>query len=132
MVCIYCGGKTQVSNSRTQKRSNSVWRRRTCTQCLATVSSNEKIDYETAIIITGEKSSQPFSRDILFISVYDSCRHRKTAIKDSIGLTDTIIKQLIPQIKHASLSKAQIKETTGKILARFDSAAGVQYKAYHP
>lgn len=132
MVCIYCGNKTQVTNSRHQKRTNSVWRRRSCLDCLAIVSTTETIDLSTAIIVIDKNSHKPFSRDKLFISIHDSCKHRKTALKDAIALTDTIISLIIPQIKQASISKNDIKQTAHKVLEKFDNAAAVQYQAFHP
>lgn len=132
MVCIYCGNKTQVTNSRHQKRTNSVWRRRICLDCQAIVSTTETIDLSTAVIVIDKTSHKPFSRDKLFISIHDSCKHRKTALTDAIALTDTIISLILPQIKHASVTKLDIKQTSHKVLENFDIAAAIQYQAYHP
>jgi len=133
MVCIYCGSeKTEVVNSRQQKRSNAIWRRRTCAGCSAIVTTLEKIDLETAIIVTRKSAHQPFQRDKLFISIYESCKHRNDAQTSATMLTDTIIKQLYPLISSASVSSRQIATIAGKTLQRFDTAAGVQFKAYHP
>ena len=132
MVCIYCGGPTHVTNSRSQKRSNATWRRRACTKCSAVCTTIEVIDLSTAIIVTGPKPPCPFSRDKLFVSIYDSCKHRKDAQASATSLTDTIIKHLYPLIDNASVSSSTIRDVTLKTLGRFDTVAGVHYGAYHP
>ena len=132
MVCIYCGGPTHVTNSRSQKRSNATWRRRSCEKCLAVCTTIEVIDLSTAIVVTGSKRPSPFSRDKLFVSIYDSCKHRKDAQTSATLLTDTIIKQLHPLIDNASVSSSTIRDITLKTLGRFDTVAGVHYGAYHP
>ena len=132
MVCIYCGGLTSVTNSRKQKRSNAIWRRRSCISCKGVFTTLESVDYSTAIIVSSGKQHTAFSRDKLFVSVYESCKHKKNAQTSATMLTDTIIKQLYPHIKDASLSIDTIRRVTLTTLQRFDEAAGVHYKAYHP
>jgi transcriptional repressor NrdR len=132
MVCIYCDGTTSVTNSRKQKRSNAIWRRRSCKSCEAIFTTLETIDYSTAIIVSSSGQHEAFSRDKLFVSVYESCKHQKDAQTSATMLTDTIIKQLYPLIKDASLSVDTIHSITLQTLLRFDEAAGVHYKAYHP
>ena len=66
------------------------------------------------------------------MSVYDSLKHRKTALEDATGLTDTVISKLLPHMKDAVLDKSLIIITTTTILKRFDKAASTHYKAFHP
>ena len=132
MVCIYCGGETLVTNSRKQKRRNSVWRRRVCSDCRATVTSIESIDLENALVITSQKHHEPFSRDKLFISIYESCKHRNDAQISATELTDTIINLLYPLISDASIARSDIIKTASKVLHRYDDPAAVYYKAFHP
>ena len=132
MVCIYCRGLTSVTNSRKQKRSNAIWRRRSCSSCKGVFTTLESVDYSTAIIVGSGKQHTAFSRDKLFVSVYESCKHKKNAQTSATMLTDTIIKQLYPHIKDASLPIDTIRRVTLRTLQRFDEAAGVHYKAYHP
>ena len=135
MVCIYCGSKTQVVNSRLQRRANKVWRRRHCDACGATYSSLEQVDYQSTIMVRcSESHIVPFSRDQLFLSVYDACRHRKSAITDASALTHTVLAMLLPsmQANAGLLLRNQIVEATAVVLKRFDSAAHVHYTAFHP
>lgn len=131
MVCIYCGSETRVSNSRAQRKTNAVWRRRACDNCQATVTTLEKLDLGSALVVTDKRRHEAFSRDKLLISIHDSLKHRKTALADAMALTETIISHLTPHIVDAALTKELIIAETSKTLARFDKAAGVQYAAYH-
>lgn len=132
MVCPYCVNETKVINSRPQKRINRIWRRRTCMACATTFTSVEAIDLAGNITVKDAKALRPFQRDKLFISVYDSLKHRKTALQDATGLTDTVISKLMPSMKDAVLSKTDIIIITTDVLKRFDKAAATFYTAYHP
>ena len=132
MVCVHCGGKTRVSNSRAQKRLNQVWRRRVCTSCEAVFSTEEGVDYRGSWVVQGKSGAvQPFSRDKLFLSLHNSCQHRKTALKDAAGLTDTVINKLLTQIKDGTIYSSAISQTAQVALNRFDKAASTHYQAFH-
>lgn len=79
-----------------------------------------------------QASVEPFSRDKLLLSVYDSLRHRKTALEDAVGLYRTIVSKLLPQIEKAAVESTVIQEVTFSVLKRFDKAAATHYRAYHP
>lgn len=132
MVCIYCSAETSVINSRPQKRTNHIWRRRQCADCKAVFTTSEFPDLSKAVVVVRESVLQPFSRDKLFLSIHSSLKHRKTALADASGLTDTILSHLYPKIASGSLHVAEITQTTLKTLTLFDSVAGTHYQAYHP
>jgi transcriptional repressor NrdR len=132
MLCIYCQNDTRVVNSRPQKRLNRVWRRRTCVTCGTTFTSTEAVDLGGSITVRDMKQLEPFQRDKLLMSVYDSLKHRKTALSDATGLTDTVISKLYPLMKDAVVDKSSISQTTWGVLKRFDKAAATYYAAFHP
>lgn len=132
MVCIYCQNETRVVNSRHQKRLNRVWRRRTCLTCGTTFTSSEAVDLSGSVTVRDMARLEPFYRDKLFMSIHDSLRHRKTALSDATGLTDTVISKLYPLMKDAVLDKYDIIHATSDVLRRFDAAASTMYEAYHP
>lgn len=132
MVCLYCNSPTRVMNSRPQKRTNSIWRRRQCLKCKAVFTTEESPTFSGSILVNSPSASQPFSRDQLFVSIYESCKHRKDAQTVASALTDTIIGKLLPQVSDAAIERAQIVTTASMVLGRFDKAAGVHYAAYHP
>lgn len=133
MVCIYCGQNTQVINSRLQKRANQIWRRRKCLKCGAVFSTHEHAVYEAAWRVKTSRSSlEPFVREKLFLSLYKSCSHRKTATYDAVALTDTVISGLGKQIRNGVIESETIAHEAMSILKRFDTPAAVHYKAFHP
>ncbi len=131
MVCIYCQSKTQVTNSRPQKRSNSIWRRRQCQSCEAIFTSIEIADLSASIVVSKEKSLEAFSRDKLLLSIHGSLKHRKTAPSDATALTDTIISQTVPHITDATIKADVLAKISYQTLDRFDKAAATHYKAFH-
>ena len=132
MVCIYCGSKTQVTNSRHQKRQNQVWRRRECLQCHAIFTTGEVAQYDSAWRVHGRDNKlQPFSRDKLFLSLQRVCAHRTNSIDDAAGLTDTVIKKLTAQARDGVISRSAIVQVAQVALNRFDQLASLQYSALH-
>jgi transcriptional regulator NrdR family protein len=132
MVCIHCGGKTGVTNSRHQKRHNRVWRRRVCGDCQAVFTTEETVAYQGAWLVQNKTGRlEPFSRDKLFLSLYRSCEHRETVLADVGALTDTIIDKLAVQVVNGGLDSRVISATAQVALNRFDDAASVSYQAYH-
>lgn len=134
MVCIFCNQKTAVINSRPQKRSNQTWRRRQCLACRTIFTTEESVDLSGSIRVQSGPSEplEAFCRDRLFLSVYRSVSHRKTALEDARGLTDTIIRQVLVHISTAIVPKKLISTTTAQCLKRFDRAAATHYTAHHP
>lgn len=133
MVCIYCCGTTQVSNSRPQKRTNTVWRRRRCNTCSAVFTSEESAQYDAAWLVTQPSGAvEPFSRDRLLISLHKSLGHRKTAIADAGGLVDTVIKKLLADSRsNGTIDVTRIVQIVLVALNRFDKAAASHYQAFH-
>jgi transcriptional regulator NrdR family protein len=132
MVCLTCGSKTQISNSRWQKRNNHVWRRRHCLNCGSIFTTVEAAQYEAAWAVLNKKARlEPFSRDKLLLSLYKSCGHRKTALSDAAGLADTIIRRMSDQVSNGQIDTASIERVALIALNRFDKAAVVYYRAHH-
>lgn len=133
MVCIYCGGQTNVTNSRHNKKRNTVWRRRACQNCHAIFSTYEAADYEKSWVVSDDHNNlSPFVRDKLLVSLFKSCQHRPTALTDAIGLTDTVIALIAPNIVDGAISKRLVAAMSLQTLGNFDTAAATHYKAFHP
>lgn len=132
MVCLHCGSSTRVTNSRHQKRTNQVWRRRNCQVCGAIFSTEEAASYAAIWAVQRPSGAlQPFSRDKLFLSLHRSCQHRPTAIRDAAALTDTVIKKLLTAITGGSVDSHTITDIAQVALNRFDKAASTHYGAFH-
>lgn len=131
MVCIHCRAKTQVFNSRLQKKPNQVWRRRKCI-CGHVFTTIETADYASQWLIRGTREPlSPFLRDRLFISLLASLQHRKTALSDASALTDTVIQKLRTEMKDGTTDTTTISRLVQVALNRFDKPASVHYQAMH-
>jgi transcriptional repressor NrdR len=132
MVCIYCGDETHVINSRHQRRGNQVWRRRKCRSCDAVFTTEEYVDYERSWRVADKEGYlKPFSRDKLFLSLYEACGHRKTALTDAEGLSSTVISKLPGLMSEAIVGSKAIAQVAQVVLNRFDKSASVYYEARH-
>lgn len=132
MVCIYCGKNTKVTNSRPQLRSNTIWRRRHCSACRAVFTTVEQSDLEKSLAVQSPDGLAPFLRDKLFISVYESLKHKKTALSDATALTDTITSRLLKHVNNGTIQKTAITSVAVEVLSRFDKTAATYFTAYHP
>ena len=132
MVCVYCSSKTSVVNSRGQQRSKTIWRRRQCLKCSAVFTTIETADlgsswtvrYPSGVIMT-------FQPDKLLLSIYESLRHRPSAISDARQLSTTITSRLYSITKNGIIDSQELKDVILVSLSRFDKVAGVQYRAFH-
>ena len=133
MVCIYCSARTQVVNSRHQVRTNQVWRRRQCQACQNVFTTLEAADLTSSLLFRKNKAHvEPFSRDKLFLSVYDTLKHRKDALQAATALCDTILGRIATKIDNAGVDRSILIQTATEVLKRFDRPASVMYAAYHP
>lgn len=132
MVCIYCNAKTQVFNSRAQKRTNQVWRRRRCHNCLAVFTTLEAVDTAATWLVALKNGSKvAFERDTLFLSLYDCLKHVSNPVAAATSLTETIIPKLTPLVTAGVLPRSAIVSVSQVTLQRFDTVAGMQYAALH-
>jgi transcriptional repressor NrdR len=130
MVCPYCKKDSQVVNSRHQKRANSVWRRRKCTNCGAIWTSVEHIDYATVWRVSKGKHLVDFTPETLYVSLYEALKHKKTAVQDAKHICDTVLQKLAA--KHTAVLPADlITQSAHDILRRYDKTAAAVYKATH-
>ena len=132
MVCAYCSGKTAVINSRIQKRSISVWRRRQCLVCGLVATSIEQYDLSSTIVVKKRSgASESFSRDKLLISVAKSTDHRQHSNQTASELTTTIISELKKKhIPFNAISSQDISQMANLVLKRYDAASAVRYLSF--
>lgn len=132
MVCVHCSANTRVINSRAQKRTNRIWRRRQCLTCGLVFSTEENVQYQNVWLVRDASGScSPFSPDKLQLSLYRSCQHRLTALKDAAALRETIIQKLQPKFIDGLINSYTIAQVAQVALNRFDLAASVHYGAHH-
>ena len=131
MVCIYCSGNTQVTNSRHQKRNNSTWRRRACTICKTIFTTVERIELQSSLVIKSVTGLQPLSRDSLLLTVYESCKHRSNALEESSSLVNTIIGNVLRKVSDDGVIEQELLDAIiVDVLHNFDPAAATIFSAY--
>ena len=131
MVCLHCGSDTKVNNSRHQKKLNQVWRRRECLICHALFTTEETVHFSNSLRVINNSEMIAFSRDKLFLSIYESCKHRKRPINDAASLTESVIARLISQNSNGNIDSNSIIQITLVILNRFDKVSAIHYQSYH-
>lgn len=131
MNCIYCGGDMDVVNSRAQKRSNQVWRRRRCKSCGAVFTSHEAIDLSRALVVDSGRPT-PFITDMLFTEVLLALQDRKDCYLAAREVTSTVIRDLLKLPNKPQIDPKQISQATAKVLKRFNRRAWLRFVAEHP
>jgi transcriptional repressor NrdR len=132
MVCVYCGNETKVTNSRLQKRSNQVWRRRQCEVCKAIFTTHEAVDLSNALMVEFKGSTRPFMADRLFTDVLAALKDRNDRYVAAREITSTVIKDLLKNEQRPTFNSVTISKTTAGVLKRFDKRAYLRYLADHP
>lgn len=132
MVCLYCSGDTRVGNSRLQRRSNQVWRRRICKHCGAVFTTHEAIDLSSTLIVVVGGLPKPFVTDMLFTELLLAMSHRKNAYSDAREASNTVITRLLELPGKPLYSPSQISLITSDVLKKLDKRAHLRYSAEHP
>lgn len=132
MVCIYCGGETKVTNSRWQKRSNQVWRRRRCLACQSVFTTHEQIELETALLVDKPGSTQAFLPNLLLKDLMIALKHRSDVYTASGEVMATIIHRLLSLPQKPVFKSSDISKITAAVLKNFDKQAYLRYIAEHP
>jgi transcriptional regulator NrdR family protein len=132
MVCVYCSSATWVLNSRLQALTNSTWRRRACKECKQLFTTLEIPDLEKSFVVKSASGElEAFSRDHLFISLYESCKHRPNALQDATNLTQTVLRKTLQQAQDGVIERELIVSAALGTLSQFDHVAKSLYEAYH-
>lgn len=131
MVCPFCTQDTEVINSRPQKRTNSVWRRRHCTACGRIFTSIEKADLGKSVRVKKRAGVlQPFSEAKLLVSLYKALEHHKNAAEVASELSNGITASLMRFTNGPVIPSTAIAHQVIVVLKRFDAAAAIRYKSY--
>jgi transcriptional regulator NrdR family protein len=131
MVCIYCGSSTDIINSRLIKKSGQKWRRHRCNQCHAVFTTTEDYQLENCLLVshlTDNKTTEPFCRYKLFLSIYDAVKHLKHPASVAGDLTNTVINALCGQKPlNPVISSADVSSAVIRVLKRYDAVSAIRY-----
>lgn len=130
MFCIHCfHTSTKVTNSRPNKKSPTIWRRRTCTDCQTTFTTYERPSLaENKPIYRPDGTADAFNLGKLIISIASSFSHAPSKAKyDAIWLAQTV-EDLLSSQQH-TITPEDIAAATHQTLLQFDELAALQYAA---
>jgi transcriptional repressor NrdR len=132
MVCIYCGNKTHITNSRPQAKTGTTWRRHECQRCHAVFSSTETPNYfESYRVKKRSGIVENFSRDKLYLSVVKACDHLPSPSVLSTELTRTAIGRLFAKKPMSPIiESALISTMVAQVLKNYNAAASVKYLSF--
>jgi len=131
MVCPFCSKGTEVINSRPQKRTNGVWRRRHCYGCERIFTTVEKADLEASVrVLKRSGTLEPLSEAKLMISLYRALEHRENAPKVALELSQAVIKSVLKFATEPIVPTSALAAQVVIVLGRFDAAAAIRYKSY--
>jgi transcriptional regulator NrdR family protein len=91
-------------------------------------------DYASALVVRSMNGKlYPFSRDKLFLSLYNALGHRQDARDVATELTHTVIGSMLRKktVKNGAISVNDLSTHAHMTLKRFDPLAAHTYKAYH-
>lgn len=131
MVCIYCGSETKVTNSRSQKRNNQVWRRRQCLKCKAVFTTHEAVDLSSTLLVEVKGSPKPFVSDILFTDILLAMQDRKDRYLAAREATATIVSKVLKLPGKPLFSTPQISLISADVLKKLDKRAYLRFTAEH-
>ncbi len=131
MICPFCSKDTEVINSRPQKRTNGVWRRRHCYGCERIFTTVEKADLEASVrVLKRSGALEPLSEAKLMISLYRALEHLENAPEVALELSQAVIKSVFKFATEPIIPSSAIAAQVIIVLARFDAAAAIRYKSY--
>ncbi len=132
MVCAYCNGPTEVSNSRRQRRANQIWRRRRCRRCGSTFTTHEAIDLSSSLFIDKNGAHKPFSADRLFTELLLALQDQPDAYLAAREASQTVIKRLLALPGRPFVPSTEVSRLASEVLKRLDKRAHLRYQAEHP
>lgn len=131
MVCPFCNKETEVINSRPQKRTNGVWRRRHCYGCERIFTTVEKADLEASVRVQKRSGTlEPLSEAKLMISLYRALEHHENAPEMALELSQTVIKSVLRFASEPIVPSSAIAHQVIIVLKHFDAAAAIRYKSF--
>lgn len=129
MVCPKCfHTNTQVYNSRSTKRTNSIWRRRRCTSCSYSFTTTEQADSSIYTVVNSRAEETLFSFITLLYSIMEFSRHLPQQ-EDAYHLAKTIETKVLTRHTDLRIATQSIRDEAYKVLSAFDTQLYLSYLA---
>lgn len=131
MFCINCFyPKTNVVNSRPNKKQPRIWRRRSCPSCGTVFTTTERPSLAHNQPVVHDNQQTPFNLGKLIVSLSRAFPHDPSQI--DIALTDLAETIEIHLATEAEIiTPEEIAAIAHQVLRRYDELAAIQYAAQH-
>ena len=131
MVCLYCGSKTKITNSRYNKELHKTWRRHRCTNCNWIFTTYESIDMLQAVMVKKRSGKlEPFYEYKLFTSIKKSIDHISQPAKNANMLVQSVLRLVYRDLNGPVVTSLDLDRYVASVLKRFNAAAAVKYLSY--
>ena len=131
MKCPFCGfSESKVIDSRPTEDGNAIRRRRECLKCQKRVTTYEKLETISLVVIKQDNSRQAYDREKVIRGLIRACEKRPITYAQMEALADDIESELY-QAMTKEVSSTEIGEKVMKYLRDLDEVAYVRFASVH-
>lgn len=131
MKCPFCGfSESKVIDSRPTEDGNAIRRRRECLKCQKRVTTYEKLETISLVVIKQDNSRQAYDREKVIRGLIRACEKRPITYAQMEALADDIESELY-QAMTKEVSSTEIGEKVMNRLKSLDEVAYVRFASVH-
>ncbi|MBE7015803.1 MAG: transcriptional repressor NrdR [Ruminococcaceae bacterium] len=131
MKCPFCGfSESKVIDSRPTEDGNAIRRRRECLKCQKRVTTYEKLETISLVVIKQDNSRQAYDREKIIRGLIRACEKRPITYAQMEALADDIESELY-QAMTKEVSSTEIGEKVMNRLKSLDEVAYVRFASVH-
>ena len=131
MKCPFCGfSESKVIDSRPTEDGNAIRRRRECLKCQKRVTTYEKLETISLVVIKQDNSRQAYDREKIMRGLIRACEKRPVTYAQMEAIADDIESELY-QAMTKEVSSTEIGEKVMNRLKTLDEVAYVRFASVH-
>ena len=131
MKCPFCGDQdSKVVDSRHSEDGLSIRRRRECLKCQKRVTTYEKLETISLVVIKQDNSRQAYDREKVIRGLIRACEKRPITYAQMEAIADDIESELY-QTMTKEVSSTEIGEKVMNRLKKLDEVAYVRFASVH-
>ena len=131
MKCPFCGfSESKVIDSRPTEDGTAIRRRRECLKCQKRVTTYEKLETISLVVIKQDNSRQAYDREKVIRGLIRACEKRPITYAQMEAIADDIESELY-QTMTKEVSSTEIGEKVMNRLKNLDEVAYVRFASVH-
>ena len=131
MKCPFCGfSESKVIDSRPTEDGNAIRRRRECLKCQKRVTTYEKLETISLVVIKHDNPRQAYDREKVIRGLIRACEKRPITYAQMEAIADDIEGELY-QTMTKEVSSTEIGEKVMNRLKELDEVAYVRFASVH-